>query len=269
MVVSSDFEDTFENDITTRSPSSSNASPEQAAKATGFLSVAFYQKFFDVDTVVVTDRILSLMIPNRAAGAMDKINRKPDLYGPFWIVVTLIFMIAVSGNLADFLHHQGSHKWHYNFHLISYAATIIISYVILTPLAIWAALQWTPKHEQVLTSAADEEEQQDEEKSSTGLLALICSYGYSLAIYIPVSLLWTVQISVFQWILLISAATASGLALLMVLRPSFTKSKYGFALTVGVVALHILLAFGLMVYFFHDSSVAPVEVPKPSSNETG
>lgn len=204
---------------------------------------------------------------------MKKINKKPDLYGPFWIVVTLIFAIAVSGNVADFLRNYTNHKWHYNFHLLSIAATIIISYVILVPLGLWATLQWTKKGEEV--AGADEfEEDQEAGPSPTvpppNLLALICCYGYSLATYIPVSLLWTVQISFLQWILMLATSISSGLALLLLLRSSLVKSKYGFGLTIGVVALHFLLAAGLMFYFFHGSAsdIADnpviVQPPKPS-----
>lgn len=277
MVAASDFEDTFDNDITTRSSGSdSQNSPGQdpAPAPASIFSLKYYQKFFDVDTDIVTERILSLMIPSRAAGAMEKIAKNPDLYGPFWIVVTTVFAIAVSSNVADFFHQHGiNHEWHYNFHLLSIAATIIISYVILVPLGIWAVLQWSPKHEASVLDGEEEGGPDASPAAATSVLALICSYGYSLAIYIPVSLLWTVQISIFQWILMISAATASGLSLLVTLRPSLTKSKYGFGLTVGVVAMHVLLAAALMLYFFHDSSSpSPVSVdtmiPKVQQNAT-
>lgn len=33
---------------------------------------------------------------------LDYIQPNPDLYGPFWISVTLIFAIAIFGNLATF-----------------------------------------------------------------------------------------------------------------------------------------------------------------------
>ena len=50
------------------------------------------------------------------------IRPKPDLYGPFWICCTLVFSIAISGNLADFLQKsvdpEQSIKWHYDFHKV-------------------------------------------------------------------------------------------------------------------------------------------------------
>jgi len=37
--------------------------------------------------------------------------------GPFWICTTLVFTIAVAGNLANYFHHSGEHyKWKYDFH---------------------------------------------------------------------------------------------------------------------------------------------------------
>lgn len=67
-----------------------------------------------------------------------------------------IFTIAVSGNIASYL--QNTNKathWRYDFHLVSYAATAIVCYVWLVPLALWAALKWT-----VRTDGHDEIENQ-------------------------------------------------------------------------------------------------------------
>jgi len=37
------------------------------------------------------------------AGTFFEINAgKPDLYGPFWIITTLIFMMAVSTNISAY-----------------------------------------------------------------------------------------------------------------------------------------------------------------------
>lgn len=67
----------------------------------------FYQQFFDVDTDDVIKRLLWSVTP-RPGGSTEnffknKIRGKPDLYGPFWICVTLIFSVAISGNVASYL----------------------------------------------------------------------------------------------------------------------------------------------------------------------
>ena len=44
-------------------------------------------------------RVLAGMTPIRAS-LVDALHPNPDLYGPFWLCATLIFSIAVSGNIA-------------------------------------------------------------------------------------------------------------------------------------------------------------------------
>lgn len=114
-----------------------------------FLSIEYYQQFFNVDTMMVLERISNSMIPKRAPGnyLRSHISLNPDLYGPFWIQVTLIFSIAISGNIANYLQKSGgdSFKWHYNFHLVSYAATCIFIYGTFVPAALWGILKYTLK----------------------------------------------------------------------------------------------------------------------------
>lgn len=55
-------------------------------------TIEFYQQYFNVDANIVKERILSALIPRRAPVQYVKqdIGPNPDLYGPFWIVVTLV-----------------------------------------------------------------------------------------------------------------------------------------------------------------------------------
>lgn len=57
-----------------------------------FFSIEYYQQFFNVDTSMVVERIASSIIPRKAPPSYLKqhIGLNPDLYGPFWIVVTLV-----------------------------------------------------------------------------------------------------------------------------------------------------------------------------------
>ena len=43
------------------------------------------------------------------------LHGKPDLYGPFWVAVTLCFSTAICGNLANFIQKQGSPDYRYVF----------------------------------------------------------------------------------------------------------------------------------------------------------
>ena len=209
--------------------------------------------------MTVVDRIATSMIPKRASGSYLKLNigTTPDLYGPIWIVITLIFTIGISGNIASYLQSAG-HKfeWHYNFHLVSYASSAIITYVLLVPLALWAFLRYTVKNEEIDMDI-------EESPFIPSLLSLLCLYGYSLAVYIPVSILWTIQYSLLQWLLVITGALLSGSVLVFTLMPALKNSKFSIFLTPGILGLHFVLAAGFMLYFFHvPDTVVEHEIPK-------
>ncbi|XP_055532777.1 protein YIPF1 [Wyeomyia smithii] len=215
-------------------------------KGSSFLSFEYYQRFFDVDTMTVVDRIATSIIPKRAPTDYLKLNigTNPDLYGPIWIVITLIFTIAISGNMASYLQNTGNHHWRYNFHLVSVSATVIILYTSLVPFALWALLRWS-----VRTDDLDIEEP----TYTPSLLSLVCVYGYSMAIYVPASILWTIQVTLFQWLLVATATFLSGFALLWVLMPAIKTSRFSIFITPAIALVHFILATGFMLYFFHPS----------------
>lgn len=110
------------------------------------LSTEYYQRLFDVNTDQVIDRIIWAMIPKPGVNYLQHhIGSKPDLYGPFWICVTLVFSIAISGNLASYLHTAASHShyhWKYDFHAVTFSASAIFAYAWLLPVILWAVIRW-------------------------------------------------------------------------------------------------------------------------------
>lgn len=52
-------------------------------------------------------------------------------------------------------------------------------------------------------------------------IEILCIYGYSLFIYIPVAILWTINISILQWILVFAAIILSGSVLVFTFLPAF------------------------------------------------
>ncbi|KAB0800141.1 hypothetical protein PPYR_08021 [Photinus pyralis] len=220
-----------------------------------FWTLNYYQQFFDVDTSEVVERLWSSVIPKGNKLMSNQIKLKPDLYGPFWISMTLIFTIAISGNVASYLQHANEqYHWKYNFHLVSYASTAIVIYVSIIPLVLWGLLKWTIE--------SSELEQLVEETISTPL-ELACVYGYSLFIYIPVSILCSIQIMWLQWILVLIATVLSGAVLVFTLYPALQLSKRKFILMAYIVCCHLLLAIGFKVFFFHmpDSTFSAVTHP--------
>ncbi|GAU98586.1 hypothetical protein RvY_09713 [Ramazzottius varieornatus] len=200
----------------------------------------FWQSFFDVDTTEVLRRIFLSFAPwpryLKSESVDVFIGAKPDLYGPFWISSTLVFVIAVLGNLASYFQNYGEcFKWHYDFHKVTAAAISIFLYVWILPICIWTFLWWRNSHGSLKLSGA------------------LCLYGYSMFLYIPVSFLWLIHIVWLQWLFALTAATLSGIILAYVFwnHLHFNHSAMAVLTAIVVFLLHLCLGFGFVAYFFH------------------
>jgi hypothetical protein len=56
------------------------------------------------------------------------IKDKPDLYGPWWICITIVVMIAVSGNLYRYFSITDPLLFHYKFSFLPTAFMSILIY---------------------------------------------------------------------------------------------------------------------------------------------
>lgn len=144
-----DFQE-FPNSANSEVPNNANKQstfPDEAdAPKHSIWTLEYFQKFFDVDTDIVVNRIVGSMIPKRGVNYLQHyIQSKPDLYGPFWICVTLVFTIAISGNIANYLQaaaRQQSYHWKYDFHAVSASATTIFLYAWCVPIILWLLLKY-------------------------------------------------------------------------------------------------------------------------------
>ncbi|XP_061489021.1 protein YIPF1 [Rhineura floridana] len=210
-------------------------------KSAPFWTFEYYQTFFDVDTHQVMDRIKGSVFPVPGKNFVRLyIRSNPDLYGPFWICATLVFAIAISGNLSKFFIHLGKPNFHYvpEFRKVSIAATAIYAYAWLVPLALWGFLMW--RNNKVVNIV------------SYSFLEIVCVYGYSLFIYIPTAMLWIIPQKALRWVLVVFALSLSGSVLVMTFWPAVRDDnrRIAVATIVTVVLLHALLAVGCLAYFF-------------------
>ena len=124
------------------------------------------------------------MVP-RKQSYLDLLEPNADLYGPFWVPMTLLFSISIAGNLTKLLSQSTDTSWEFHFDeglllsppmgsdymlcyvTVTFMAGIIFSYTWLVPMILWAILSW-----QGLAVAT--------------MLQTIAIYGYSLTIYIPI-----------------------------------------------------------------------------------
>jgi hypothetical protein len=92
-------------------------------------------------------------------------------------------------------------------------------------------------------------------------LELLCIYGYSLTIFIPVSILWIIPINWLQWTLTFLASLVSGSVLVVTFWPTIHSDHRRLsALSMLVILLaHLLMAVCIMFVFFHisDNNINP------------
>ncbi|XP_041942975.1 protein YIPF2 [Alosa pseudoharengus] len=222
-------------------------------QTSGFWTFEYYQSFFNIDTMQVVDRIRGSVMPLPGRNFIrHHIRNNPDLYGPFWICVTLVFSVAISGNLSTFLAQQGDQKYHYRpqFHRVTIAAVVVFLYAWLVPLGVWGFLTWRKGNER--------------QTSGYSFLETVCVYGYSLFIFIPTSILWSIPFEWVQWTLILIAMVISGSVLVLTFWPVVrddTKAA-AFATVACIVVLHALLAIGCKLYFFETAlEMKPIPTP--------
>ncbi|KAL0208227.1 hypothetical protein P9112_010814 [Eukaryota sp. TZLM1-RC] len=145
--------------------------PKDDSSSYPFYKLSRYRFLFDVDTVDVAKRMGEALIPFKATSFIPNLNGNPDLYGPFWIVTTLILIFGMAGNLKDLwnavIYYE---EFEFSLGLVGTVASFLYIYYGVTPLVFWALYAWMAP-------------------VSPKLRELYCIYGYSGTIFIPAFLL--------------------------------------------------------------------------------
>ncbi|XP_028329555.1 protein YIPF1 [Gouania willdenowi] len=225
-----------------------------------FWTFEYYQQFFDIETHNVRERIIGSVLPWPGKNFINVyLRRKPDLYGPFWICTTLVFAIAISGNISNFLVNLGKPNYKYTpeFRKVSIAATAIFSYAWFIPLGLWGLLLW--RNNKVMSLV------------TYSFMEIVCVYGYSLSVYIPAVVLWIVPFEWLRWCSIVVALCLSGSVLALTFLPALREDhpKVMIAILLGIELLNALLAIGCKTYFFSKpENVPPVVIPVPRAGNS-
>ncbi|KAL1864246.1 hypothetical protein Daus18300_007843 [Diaporthe australafricana] len=205
-------------------------------------SISFYAQFFDVDTTAVLQRCWAALFPR--ANFLDVLEGNPDLYGPFWIATTVVFILFLGGTISKYLATTGQEPFVYDFKLLSGAAGLIYGYTLFIPVALYLALRYFGSE-------------------SANLLECWALYGYSNLIWVPVALISWSQISILNWVFV---GVGFGLSVAFLLRNlypvlSATDKQTSKALLILVLVLHLALAVAIKMLFFAHGSLIPNEQP--------
>eukprot|EP01087_Luapelamoeba_hula_P017357 TRINITY_DN5461_c0_g2_i1.p1 TRINITY_DN5461_c0_g2~~TRINITY_DN5461_c0_g2_i1.p1 ORF type:complete len:322 (-),score=58.58 TRINITY_DN5461_c0_g2_i1:187-1152(-) len=213
--------------------------PEEDPSNYHIWNIAYYSKYFNVDTSEVAIRITRSLIPF-SPHFFSSVETNPDLYGPFWIATTLIFVMAATSNFAKWWVDRDDFS--YDFRDVTFGAAAIYGYIAFLPVALWLVCKYL--------------------KVKLGLVQIWCIYGYSLFVFIPVSILCILSFWWLRWLLIAVGTGMSLLFLIMnffppLLRNNLSESKkvLGGIVIVSIIGLfHIGLALTFKFYFFNYST---------------
>jgi len=198
-----------------------------------FWTLGYYRPFFDVDTKQVLSRLIHSLLPLRA-NFFDRISSNPDLYGPFWICTTLIFILVVTNSFDNYINKTEK----YDFTKVTLAAGAIYGYALLVPAIVSAIFYWFDV--------------------PVRTLEVISIYGYSFSIYIIVAILSLFPSNSVRWII---AGIGFGISLLFLLINFFGVIRQhvarGLLILICMGVAHAGLALLLKLYFFETISTRP------------
>ncbi|GBG68828.1 hypothetical protein CBR_g3522 [Chara braunii] len=216
-------------------PSGAGDGGEASSSSSGsgwrsIFNISTYKPYFDVDTVDVLERIQETLIPNRST-FLEKTGARPDIYGPFWICTTLIFLASALGNIANYLSSSKHTDWHLDINKVSRSTTLLYGYVGLVPLLLFGVLKYYGM--------------------TSGLVQLWCMYGYSLFIYIPCMFVTVIPFEFLRWLAVAASCFLSTWFLATNIRAHVEPtSERWFTVVVSAMGLHVLLAIVIKISFF-------------------
>jgi len=225
-----------------------------AAGSQGWLSIDSYSPYFDVETKTVLERCWRTMYPKDDYVEVV-LAGQPDLYGPFWLPTTLIFILffasSLSGALTSYLHSQ---SYDYDFSKLSLAVGLVYVYALALPACIWGAMRYWAGVE------------------GRTIPEVVNLYGYGLTVFIPVALL---SIPPFPFLRSVMALAAFGLSLGFLIRNLYpvlaaAPAKTARILLIAVVGLHAV--FTLILWFAYLSvggNFQDVIVSPPPAEDVG
>ncbi|GAB5369413.1 hypothetical protein AAMO2058_001402400 [Amorphochlora amoebiformis] len=209
------------------------------AKDASVCSLAYYKQFFNISTEQIVSRLLRTLDcrPNSPLFYVE--DGKPDMYGPFWVCTTLVFLMAATGNIAHYLS-TASPGWRYDVHKLTTAAWIFYSSISIIPISVWFALGHL--------------------NHTKSLVEVISIYGYSLFVFIPTCVICVLPNELVRWISICVSFTVSSVFIVKNLgnlviirnpdRNRSTKTK-GYILLAVILGIHATIALLMKLYFFH------------------
>ena len=193
----------------------------------------YFRQYFRITTKEVEQRIISSFKPYNSK-FYEEASNNPDLYGPFWIYTTLIFVIASGGSLSKYF--NGDYSKNYFQSFVRSAGSLIYIFGFGLPFLIMGYIKFIGE--------------------VISYFYLLCIYGYSFSPFIPIIILCSCGINVIQWILLCYAIGNSTLFIITNLWKEISKQeqKKKYSLIGIIVSFQFILFLILKLYFLENNN---------------
>jgi len=242
-----------------------------------FWNLEYYIPYFNVNTTEVLERMskpfLFFAQGREFLSFIKRGKKQADLWGPFWIVTTLIVVIVMTSNIGQFMNlraigaelekdlgssvsgngtnSEGFQKisdnllqWTTDFSLISVGATVFYAFALMVPGIMWAMMKYR--------------------SIQVSLMETICIYGYSFIVVIPPLMLCIADVTWLRWVLIILGFIYSALFVFSALFGEWKKAVTGpqdnfflLIFAIFVFIAHLLLALFVKFYFYTFTVTIP------------
>ena len=115
------------------------------------------------------------------------------MYGPFWILATLVVILTISGNLSRYLETDDKKDFSYTFHIIPISISVLFGIVIGLPMALRLFIKFF-----------------GDKETTVPVVHGIGIYSYSFSSFLVSSALCgIIPVSWIQWILILYSGLTS------------------------------------------------------------
>lgn len=210
-----------------------NATEEISNMTMGHLNkcLGFIGKYFDVEINDIKSKLKGAIIPfNKSFYQSIEINA--DLYGPFWIFTTIIFLIALIGSFTNYMNSEDKEKFVYNYNHVPHAVFIIYGFGFGAPFVLWIISKFIFRID-------------------IGLITNMCVYGYSYAPLIPLILICIIPFKLVSTLALLYFLIHSCVFLFynmyLIIQQKAPKAKY---VILGLLGGFQFILFLLLKFYF-------------------
>ena len=189
-----------------------------------FCCFAIFKKYFQITSQDFLLRFLNSLIPFNNK-FQNLVKDKPDLYGPIWIYSSLIIIISATGSLTRTF--QGNNNKNFFQEFVPIAGVVIYGVGFGLPILIAFLMKIFG--------------------TSLTFASVICTYGYSFSIFLPISIICVIQWDILQWASLIYAVFSS--TSLLVVNYYKQMSDYSKNKRFLIIIIVLIFQFGLLLFF--------------------